>query len=102
MFEVGKQVVCLTNFKPDGREHVTSRWPQKGDVFTIRKIVDYTNDHPGGAVCLCFEEIVCSIHPKFGKEYAFKKCHFRPVKETDISIFTEMLAPVKHDDRVNV
>lgn len=89
-YRIGQKVVCFTTFEaldPD------ERGPVAGVVYTIRGIVDDPE-----AVYLLLEEIVNA--PKFyegdvfGEVAWFSPC-FRPVKTTDIGIFTAMLAPTK-------
>ena len=90
-FQIGQLVVCIKQ----GKWNPSARlMPKAGDVLTIRNIYI-------GIDCeayLQFEEIVNPALPNFEPpEPAFWSQRFRPVRKTDISIFTQMLAPNEHE-----
>lgn len=89
MFSIGQQVVCIED--KYWRAHCGETTPVKGRIYTIREI----EVHKEG-VGLRFEEIVnAPFQYSDGlKECAFWRHAFRPVRKTDISIFTAMLTPV--------
>lgn len=85
-FHVGQRVVCV-----DDRytTHSNRRELYSGNVYTIRRL-----DTVDGMPCVCLHEIPLRYSPSRGWiDYPFRATRFRPVKETDISIFTAMLAP---------
>lgn len=91
-FRVGQKVTLKTNVRLNTSNGEIS--PQFGVVYTVRDISDY-----GGGAGLRFVEIVNnpqSYDEAFG-ELTFAAEEFRPLvtRETDISIFTAMLAPPK-------
>lgn len=95
MFRIGQKVVCVDNsphgdynpFEPDER-------PQVGEVYTVRRILP--DESTGGDVLwldeICRNEI--SIRQWNDPNLGYGAYRFKPVKETDISIFTAMLNPV--------
>lgn len=98
MFHVGQQVVCIDDSQ--WRRDVVARWgialPSKGSVYTVCEILIGPSS---GEPCIRLEEIVnplCDFAEGRG-EAMFKARYFRPVRKTDISIFTAMLNPVKED-----
>jgi hypothetical protein len=87
-FEVGKQVVCIKdNWQCQFDHRITM--PIKDGIYTIREI------NADGEIAFRFEEILnpvitfwdCTVEPSF-KAYCF-----RPVRTTNIDVFTEMLNP---------
>ena len=89
MFHVGQQVVCIEDryWNP----WVGDMSPVKGRVYTIREILI-------DAICrvgLRFEEIINAPHIYIDgqAERAFLGDRFRPVRKTNIDVFTAMLAP---------
>jgi hypothetical protein len=101
-FRVGQRVVCV---KRDAWTDALSQLPLEADnfpvfgmVYTVRTI-----DAAHGNLYLRFEEIVNAPRNYVNglDECNFWAARFRPVKETDISIFTAMLAPTpKQKQRV--
>jgi hypothetical protein len=105
-FRVGQRVVCVDDdfpeeyFYGDG----TPNLPYSGGVYTVRDLCMWSfngDTHPG----IYLEEVVNPerrwIRPIAIAEHPFWAGRFRPVKETDISIFTAMLAPTpKQKQRV--
>lgn len=99
MFEVGQQVVCVDDHFDHPNRHGFHR-PTKGDRYIVREFVpDF-----GGEPCIRLSEI---INPPvvwrgdvFPEELAFKASRFRPIRKTDISIFTAMLNKAPEKERV--
>lgn len=95
MFHVGQQVVCMHVWcRADTAYLRGERYPAKGGVYTVREIELPTD----GEVYLRFEELVNPPRrtPAPGTtsaEVCFAADKFRPVRKTDISIFTAMLSP---------
>lgn len=88
MFHIGQQVVCIMdNWADLDPDEVC---PVKGQVYTIREIIPYTD-----GIHFRFEEIVNKpLHYKEGLlECHFSFYAFRPVRKTNIDVFTAMLAP---------
>jgi hypothetical protein len=107
-FRVGQRVVCVDDaFHPrgtaalvHGRSYLLSGKSHgltRGSVYTVRSLAVA---HDGGPA-IHLEEIIRSpAHPVLG-EIPYRASRFRPVKETDISIFTAMLSPTpKQKQRV--
>ncbi|KKK71950.1 hypothetical protein LCGC14_2908770 [marine sediment metagenome] len=67
--------------------------PVKGEIYTIREIRPETALSHGIAFRLY--EIKNPPHFPMYAECSFYECHFRPVRTTDISIFTEIAQDVK-------
>jgi len=90
MFHVGQLVVCV-----DGRWDRCSGYkefsPTKGVVYTVREIVEH-----GENIGLQLEEIINPpyLYIEGFCEVAFAAARFRPVVETRLDVFREMLAPV--------
>lgn len=58
----------------------------KGDVYTVRDIgVEF------GFVCIRLKEIIRPVSPYTRVEAMYAAARFRPVKETSIDVFTQML-----------
>lgn len=88
-FDIGKMVVCINDTWVQERRY-GERMPYKGQVLTIRSIeINSEDDRP----YLRFEEIVNPIaeYPSGTHECRFLAFQFRPVRKTDISVFTELL-----------
>lgn len=87
MFEIGQQVVCVDDgddpFNPSGSWKGDA--PVKGAVYTIK---DMGTHVWYGHVCLGFVEIINGGEAHEGRYNARR---FRPLRKTDISIFTAML-----------
>jgi len=85
---VGQAVVCIDNTIGDEVRHLVDLTkfmiPQCGPVYTIRSIVERD-----GFIGLRLHGI---INPVWGPDEAwFDSEHFRPVVESDISVFTAIL-----------
>ena len=87
-FQVGDKVVRIGGAV---RRNLPANYPQIGVVYTIRAINVYSDND----VILLLKEIDNShMVPEYWKiEPGFQACYFRRVtdRETDISIFTDML-----------
>ena len=93
-FRIGQKVVCV-----DGTRlclDLGEQRPVKGRIYTIRNFCEDDTDGTG----LRLEEIVNEPrHYTDGyAEIAFYVWRFRPVRTTDISIFTAMLTPIPHKE----
>lgn len=97
---VGQKVVCVDASLNSNLSHGwgTEEYPAKGVIYTIRDL----EPHPCSGVTPCcrVEEIRNAILPYYDKEIgavlwelSLRQNRFRPVKATDISVFTQMLAP---------
>lgn len=74
--------------------------PVKGFIYMVRGCVDDTDIGP----CLLLEEILNPIadHPKLNKnEPSFGIQGFRPVRQTDITIFQDIVADVFNKETVS-
>lgn len=79
MFQVGQQVVCVRADR--------SKKLKRGRIYTIDKIV-----RGWAQGRLQYGVAVCEV--SMPQPYAgFVKSRFRPVRKTDISVFTSMLVP---------
>lgn len=95
-------VICIDgNWGPEGKELVTrygGKLPVKGKVYTIREIVAFPNGDG-----LRLEEIVnplvCS---NYSTEPTFSTIQFRPVQDSDLDIFREMLNEDTNLDRADL
>lgn len=83
-FRVGQKVVCIWDDWSclNGPEDVSLPKPRKGEVYTITDICD-----PLVAEGPCLKLAEMKSHCRFAAR------RFRPVHDTDISIFTKMLEP---------
>ena len=93
MFEIGQQVVCIF----DKWENVHPQIPVKGRIYTVRGACAVARQFHGETYLL-FEEVRNPIDPYWRVEPSFRWDCFRPLRKTDISVFTEMLAPVQPAD----
>jgi hypothetical protein len=97
---VGAVVVCINDeWRPS---HYGEVLPYRGQILTVRDILPgQAGDPLEDNLFLRFVEIVnpphyaidaarCGWGPEYG-EATFRIEHFRPVRKTDISVFTEML-----------
>ena len=93
MFHIGQLVVCVEDCPIDTGDQSFTKL-EKGRVYTIR---DYVTDYvfsAGSHDAIKLEEVVRN---RWDDPYGALR--FRPVRKTDISIFTDMLnpAPVTED-----
>jgi hypothetical protein len=85
MFRIGQKVVCID----DSIEHdEPGPHTVKGRIYTISSMPLWENEPT-----LLFEELPPHWDPNWSTGYN-PEC-FRPIVETDISVFTAMLKPVK-------
>ncbi|WNV09994.1 hypothetical protein [Tardiphaga sp. 709] len=98
-FRVGQKVVCVAQCRAKLPCEVM---PRMGQIYTIRSICDYDDGIPG----LLFAEI---RNPELHYADGFGECDFnalkfRPVveRETDISVFHEILRTTKAPETVAV
>lgn len=97
----GMKVVCVDTdwTHPELAAYLVSRGavlPVTGKIYTIREI----GPHMDGTICVRVREILNPVIPYPGfkdGEPSFEARRFRPVqpRQTDISIFTQMLNPSK-------
>lgn len=93
-FHVGQRVVCVNAKRPAGRTYYNDEvFPVTGGVYTIRSMFIRQKT---GALLLRLYEIVNKEgeYDEGFQEAGFNCSRFRPVRDTDISIFTAMLNPV--------
>lgn len=93
----GQKVVCIGDrWSPvfDDIMEMPSWIPVKGQVLTIRKVVEYPEERLG----LLFEEFTNPI--RINSEPAFAIEQFRPVRKTNIDVFLKILdlAPHEYDE----
>lgn len=83
MFEVGQQVVCVDDSTRDG----DPTYLTCGSIYTIRSFDSECPPHVG----IRIEEIILPVPPGWKEEASYYPWRFRPIRKTDISIFTAML-----------
>lgn len=83
-FHIGQKVVCVNNFST-----FCLAKPQVGSVYTISNL--YLA--PDGDLMLELVEILAPETDETFAGFRASSYFFRPVRTTDISIFTAMLAP---------
>lgn len=88
MFEIGQQVVCIGDWSQES----ALQTPIRGQIYTIRGFCQQAMDEYGVAY-LWFEELINPISSYRGCEPAFLSYLFRPLRKTNIEIFTKLLAP---------
>lgn len=94
MFRVGQKVVCV-----EGTSLRGYRWlpdedaPVKGEIYTVLR---------AGLVSLLGTACIDLVEIKRLNGYHYGEWRFRPVVDTDISIFTAMLNPSLEDLRAIV
>jgi hypothetical protein len=104
VFHVGQKVVCIDVSSHKQKGHLRPTYastvtPTLGGVYTVRDIFDasvYGHDEPG----LLLDEIVNPVRRYISLagpcecEQFFLAFRFRPVRTTNIDVFTKMLEPV--------
>lgn len=96
-FHIGQQVVCVGQFAP---HRWVRSYPQVGSIYRIRGFRDIGYDN---LLFIWLEEIVnppAVFADGHSEEPSFDLRGFRPVRKTDISVFTEMLNPTKVEEKV--
>lgn len=89
----GDMVVCISD-NWNYTNKLVVNWPQKGMVYTVRDMRPGDTPSKQKYTYLLLEEINNPIDPHWKVEVAFNKDWFRPVRHTDISVFTEILKPI--------
>jgi hypothetical protein len=89
-FQVGDQVVCINGERNSKRKH-TETWPVTGRIYTVRELFECS-----GHIGIRLVEIVNPVYEytQGVMEMGWQPFRFRPVKKTDISIFTAMLTKI--------
>lgn len=104
-WHIGQRVVCVVaGWKVFHPQQIAGGTPTVGSIYTIRGFNIPSAEWPiDGAFGLYLEEIV---NPKLrhvgGRwaEMSFDEMGFRPVKDTDISVFRAMLNPAPETETV--
>jgi hypothetical protein len=89
---IGTTVVCIDDDWQTINPGV--RYPYKGEILTVREIERGREPHTANLIGLYFVEIVNPMMMYYGymsAEQSFESSSFRPVRKTDISVFTELL-----------
>ena len=100
-FHVGQKVVCVDDTYPDTWPdnelgYRTPHRPKKGYVYTIRNIEPFDTGEFAGEFGVRLVELVnptWSWDDRPKAEGCFAARRFRPVSETDISVFEKLLEP---------
>jgi hypothetical protein len=90
-FDIGTIVVCIDGRGWNPGPIPGERFPCKGEILTIREIMIDNTPGKNDTIFFRFVEIANPIRIEFTGEIAFARIRFRPVRKTDISIFTELL-----------
>lgn len=87
-FHVGQKVVCIADISTGG--HGTEKRPVKGSVYTVRNVW-FSERYQCELIRL--EEITNALmrYEEGLNECGFRSYCFRPLRETSIEIFTDML-----------
>lgn len=103
-FHVGQKVVCVdVERRPAGNkvprdkaESVGAKFPEKGNVYTIRELY-LSNKGTPGVLLEEIENVYASFSLGFSSEIGFDADRFRPVieRKTSIEIFQAMLITPK-------
>lgn len=95
-FHIGQKVVCVNAAQ---RRDSWGKLPEslvRGAIYTIRDVYE---SHLPPAIGVRLEEIQGPFCPFWREEIGFHAIRFRPVRETNIDVFTKMLeqqpAPVE-------
>ena len=96
MFHVGQLVVCVDDdedayVNPTHRYYDGLSGLKKGVVYTIRWVGMPRHTR---YLCVRIEEIIRPVDFEDGEETPYAAARFRPVVETSLDVFREMLAPV--------
>lgn len=90
MYRIGQKVICVDDDFSQ-YHYFGEQYPQKNCIYTVRNFSD--GEH------IRLVEIINNQYPYNDgfMEVSFRATRFRPIVErkTDISIFTEMLRPMK-------
>lgn len=108
-FYVGQKVVCIAkgDWKVSKAEHLAGGQsiivPENGKIYTVRNIyIDPLSGEPG----IRLNEIINDKISKWENftlylEIGWPPHEFRPVKETDISVFKKLLRPIRDKQHEN-
>ena len=94
-FHVGQFVECLCEFQPHG-PYYDEVLPKKGRIYTVRECLV-----AWGSEVLRLLEIRNPVraYPRDTGEPAFESSGFRPVVDSRIAVFRELLAPIPQHER---
>lgn len=92
MFEIGQQVVCLVD-EEAWQLMRDERGPVKGGIYTIRSFEHGKCSRLGLRLQEIVNKPIRHVSKKRHIEVSFFVDFFRPVRRTDISVFTRLLAP---------
>lgn len=88
-FHIGQRVVCIDDKpRPPSISYQQDAKVTKGSIYTVRGIY---NAVPRSIVGILLEEVTGILSPKWNIEIGFCSTRFRPVRETNIDVFTKML-----------
>jgi hypothetical protein len=98
---IGSMVVCIRD--DFGDSYAPERTPYKGEILTVREIIESQMPIDPKPLFVRFKEIInpeCDYDAGFGGvaglyEQAFDITWFRPCRKTDISAFNKHLMPLK-------
>lgn len=99
MFHRGQLVLCIGVFKSSP---VLKAIPRKGTVYTVRDVVDWPEHGPGLRLAEIVNGVFAFREADGGvqdAEPSFQSIAFRPLDESRLAVFRQMLAPtpVKED-----
>lgn len=102
---VGQRVQCIRDDWNVWHPAMAPNKPAAGNIYTIRRlnIAGPGNEFNGTGVGLYLHEVVNPVlhyADNRWREMSFDQIGFRAVKETDISVFTNMLAPCPEKETV--
>jgi hypothetical protein len=93
-FRIGQRVVCVNDRFKNYRRSPSDRSLRSGCVYTIAWVgVDACAMFPTPTLSVHLEEITREVSDLDGRRLPYFASRFRPVKETNIDVFTAMLAP---------
>lgn len=93
MFHIGQQVVCVDDkFEPKART-VFDALPVRSRIYHVRNV--YVSLVTGSPAINLDEIVGAPARTCPTRECGFFAARFRPVRKTNIDIFTAMLTPVK-------
>ena len=105
-FQIGQHVVCVDMTRRGDGLHPLypgTKVPVLGDIYTVRDIFDaapYGYDEPGlllAEVVNPVRSYICKTRRLVRVEQFWLAFRFRPLRPTDISVFTAMLEPAPRE-----
>lgn len=98
MFYVGQKVVCVDDKSHPGASWGSTETPKCGDIYTVSGVLLSNDD----VLVLHLIEIQRDRESRaiFGPDVGFGAYRFRPLINTDISMFEAMLNPQRETERV--